>query len=62
MSKVLLSIALAAGLGVTATAASAQTTTSATLDAVKAKFGITLAQEPELLPDSTATTTTTVPA
>ncbi|RYG97065.1 MAG: transporter substrate-binding domain-containing protein, partial [Alphaproteobacteria bacterium] len=37
MSKVLLSIALAAGLGVTATAASAQTTTSATLDAVKAK-------------------------
>ena len=37
MSKKLLSIALAAGLGVTATAAVAQTTTSATLDAVKAK-------------------------
>jgi len=37
MSKVLLSIALAAGLGVTATAAVAQTTVSATLDAVKAK-------------------------
>lgn len=37
MSKAILSIALAAGLGVSATAAMAQTTASATLDAVKAK-------------------------
>jgi general L-amino acid transport system substrate-binding protein len=37
MSKVLFTIALAAGLGVAATGAIAQTTTSATLDAVKAK-------------------------
>ena len=37
MSKVLLTIALAASLGVSATAAMAQTTASATLDAVKAK-------------------------
>jgi general L-amino acid transport system substrate-binding protein len=37
MSKKLLTFALAAGLGLVATAASAQTTTSATLDAVKAK-------------------------
>ena len=37
MSKVLFSIALAAGLGVVATGAQAQTATSATLDAVKAK-------------------------
>ncbi len=37
MAKVLFSIALAASLGVAATAAHAQTATSATLDAVKAK-------------------------
>ena len=37
MSKVILTIALAAGLGVVATAAQAQTVASATLDAVKAK-------------------------
>jgi general L-amino acid transport system substrate-binding protein len=37
MSKVLLTIALAAGLGVAATAAQAQTVASPTLDAVKAK-------------------------
>jgi general L-amino acid transport system substrate-binding protein len=37
MSKVLLTIALAAGLGAAATAAQAQTVASATLDAVKAK-------------------------
>lgn len=37
MMKSLLSVALAAGLGLTASAAFAQTTTSATLDAVKAK-------------------------
>ena len=37
MSKVLLTIALAASLGVSASAAMAQTTASATLDAVKAK-------------------------
>ena len=37
MIKSLLSVALAAGLGLSASAAFAQTTTSATLDAVKAK-------------------------
>jgi len=37
MQKTILSIALAAGLGLFATAAYAQSTTSATLDAVKAK-------------------------
>jgi general L-amino acid transport system substrate-binding protein len=37
MIKSLLSVALAAGLGLSASAAIAQTTTSATLDAVKAK-------------------------
>ena len=37
MIKSLLSVALAAGLGLAASGAYAQTTTSATLDAVKAK-------------------------
>lgn len=37
MGKVLVTIALAAGLGIAATGVQAQTTTSATLDAVKAK-------------------------